>query len=153
MVLDIGTNTEIVLTDSKGSLTCSCASGPAFEGMHITYGRKADFGSIERATINSKTLEVAFTTIGSIKPVGICGSGIIDAIAQMLKTGIINQRGIMNTDLAERTPRMRRGPSGEGEFVLAWKRETAINTDIVITQEEINEIQKTRKNLEETAKC
>ncbi len=144
MVLDIGTNTEIVLTDSKGSLTCSCASGPAFEGMHITYGRKADFGSIETIRIDPKTFEVSFITIGGIKPVGICGSGIIDAVAEMLKTGIIQPNGKMNAELADRTPRMRKGPSGEPEFVVAWEKETVINTDIVITQADISEIQKAK---------
>jgi uncharacterized 2Fe-2S/4Fe-4S cluster protein (DUF4445 family) len=144
MVLDIGTNTEVVLTDSQGSLVCSCASGPAFEGMHVTYGRKADFGSIETIKIDPRTLEVSFRTIGNIKPVGICGSGIIDAIAEMLKAGVIQPNGKMHEQSADRTPRMRKGASGEPEFVIAWKEETAINTDIVITQGDINEIQKAK---------
>lgn len=144
MVLDIGTNTEIVLTNDKGSLVCSCASGPAFEGMHITYGRKADFGSIERITINPETLAVSFKTIGKVRPVGICGSGIIDAVAELLKAGVINPNGRINEQKARRTPRIRRVTSGELEFVIAWESETAINADIVITQGDINEIQKAK---------
>lgn len=144
LVLDIGTNTEVVLSDSRGSLVCSCASGPAFEGMHITYGRQADLGSIEKVRIDPKTFEVTLTTIGGTEPVGICGSGIIDAVAEMLKAGIIDHRGRLNEGLVARTPRMRQGPSGEAEFVLAWKEETSVNTDIYVNQSDVNEIQKAK---------
>ena len=143
LILDIGTNTEIVLEDENSSLVCSCASGPAFEGMQVKHGGKAEAGSIEKVIVDPKTLEVTFQTIGRAKPVTICGSGVIAALAQFLKVGIINQNGRMNAELAERTPRMRRGSQG-WEFVLAWQEETAIDTDIVITQDDISEIQKAK---------
>lgn len=142
LILDIGTNTEVVLTDKGGSMVCSCASGPAFEGMHITFGRKADSVSIDKVRINPETFEVDYKTIGGEKPAGICGSGIIDAMASMLKAGIIEPSGRMNDELT--TPRVRKNAQGEAEFVLVWKDETDISSDIVVTQNDINEIQKAK---------
>jgi uncharacterized 2Fe-2S/4Fe-4S cluster protein (DUF4445 family) len=144
MILDIGTNTEVVLSDEEGSLVCSAASGPAFEGMHITFGRKADSASIDRVHIDPRTLGITFQTIGAVRPAGICGSGIVDAAAEMLKVGIIRRDGKMNEQLLESMPRLRRGPSGELEFVLVWKEETDINSDIVVTQSDVYEIQKAK---------
>ena len=144
LLLDIGTNTELVFSDTKGSLAGSCASGPAFEGMHVTCGRKADSVSIEKISINKETLEVTFKTIGGVKPAGICGSGIISGIAEMLKAGIISANGKINRQLAEKTARVRKESSGELEFVIAWKDETAINSDIAITQKDVREIQKAK---------
>lgn len=144
LLLDIGANTELVLSDSKSSLACSCASGPAFEGMHITYGRKADSASIEKVWINPETLEVNFKTIGGMKPAGICGSGVIHAIAEMLKAGILHSNGKINGHLTDKTARIREGDSGELEFVIAWKDETAIGCDITITQQDVREIQKAK---------
>lgn len=144
MVIDIGTNTEIVLSDKNGSLACSCASGPAFEGMHISYGRKADSASIEEVSIDPETLEVSFKTIGEEKPAGLCGSGVISAIAELLRVGIISPNGKINGQLSDKSNRVRRGNSDELEFVIAWNDETAINSDIVITQSDIHEIQKAK---------
>ena len=144
MVIDIGTNTEIVLSNKNDSLACSCASGPAFEGMHISYGRKADSASIEEVSIKPETLEVSFKTIGEERPAGLCGSGVISAIAELLRVAIISPNGKINGQLSDKSNRVRRGNSGELEFVIAWKDETAINSDIVITQSDIHEIQKAK---------
>jgi len=85
---------------------------------------------------------VDYKTIGGEKPAGICGSGIIDAMASMLKAGIIEPSGRMNDELT--TPRVRKNAQGEAEFVLVWKDETDISSDIVVTQNDINEIQKAK---------
>ncbi|MEI7616359.1 MAG: ASKHA domain-containing protein, partial [Actinomycetota bacterium] len=96
--IDIGTNTEIALI-SKGRLhSVSTASGPAFEGAHIRYGMRAAPGAIERVIIDSLTCIPDIQTIEDKEPVGICGSGILDAIAELLKANIINNRGKFNPE-------------------------------------------------------
>lgn len=91
--IDIGTNTEIALKTKKGIVSISTASGPAFEGAHIKYGMRAASGAIERVTIDPDTCIPSIQTIGNGEPVGICGSGILDSIAELLKTGIIDRKG------------------------------------------------------------
>ena len=144
MLLDIGTNTEVVLSDRNGSIACSCASGPAFEGMHITHGMKADSASIDQVSVDPETLEVTFRTIDGAKPAGICGSGIASAIAELLKSGVISPNGRLRGDLSRNTKRIRKVNGNLFEFVLAWKHETAVGTDIVISQKDVLEVQKAK---------
>jgi len=113
--IDIGTNTEIVLKSGKKITSVSTASGPAFEGAHIKYGMRAAPGAIERVLIDSKTCISSVQTINDIKPAGICGSGILDAIAELLKAGIINRNGKFKTDL----DCVRRDSKGEFSYILA----------------------------------
>ncbi len=96
--IDIGTNTEIILKSKKGFESVSTASGPAFEGAHIKFGMRAAPGAIERVIIDKNTCIPKIQTINDKKPIGICGSGILDAIAEMLKAGIINSRGRFQSD-------------------------------------------------------
>jgi len=138
MALDIGTNTEVVLGNKEYMLTCSCASGPAFEGAHIKHGMRAASGAIEKVTIDPKSLEVKYKTVDDAKPCGICGSAIVDIPAEMLKAGIIDVTGKMNKDL--NSPRLR-DKEGVLEFVLAWKEEASTGGDIVVTQKDLREIQ------------
>lgn len=91
MVIDIGTNTEILLGNSERILVCSAPSGPAFEGAHITHGMKAVSGAIEKVRINGD--EIEYETIDGERPKGICGSGMIDIIAELYKNGWINRNG------------------------------------------------------------
>jgi len=142
LLIDVGTNTEIILGCKDFLYACSTASGPAFEGAHIKFGMRAASGAIEAITITRGGLEVSYKTIDDVKPRGLCGSGIIDAIAEMLKEGVIDTTGriLENKD----NPRVRRGSQGL-EYVLAWKEETATGIDdIVITQQDIREIQKAK---------
>ncbi|MEM4520717.1 MAG: ASKHA domain-containing protein [Candidatus Bathyarchaeia archaeon] len=138
MALDIGTNTEVILGNKELLMAASCASGPAFEGAHIKYGMRAATGAIENIKIDPETLEVEYKTIDDVKPRGICGSAIIDAIAEMLKAGIIDFSGAFNREI--KSPRLRLSENGF-EFVVAWSDETAIGKDITITQKDIREIQ------------
>jgi len=138
MVIDIGTNTEIVLGDKAGLIACSCASGPAFEGAHIKFGMRAATGAIEHLWIDPYTFEVGYKTIGDEKPRGLCGSAIVDVAAGMLKAGLIDHRG--RFDMKLETPRLRRGNKA-GEFVVAWRDEAGIDSDIVVTQSDIREVQ------------
>jgi uncharacterized 2Fe-2S/4Fe-4S cluster protein (DUF4445 family) len=143
MAIDVGTNTEIDLGNKDLVMANSCASGPAFEGMEIKFGMRATTGSIEKISIDPDTFDVYYRTIEDAPPIGICGSGLVDAPAEFLKTGLIMPRGNFVTEMTERTDRLRKGPNG-WEFVIAWKKETEIDTDIVITLGDIRELQKAK---------
>lgn len=136
LLIDIGTNGEIVLGNKNGLMSCSCAAGPAFEGGHIKCGMKAVAGAIERVAIDPETGDASYKTIENRKPAGICGSGLVDAVANLLKAGIINRSG--NFNLSIENPRLRREAL---EFVIAWAAETATGKDIVVTQRDVREIQ------------
>ncbi len=119
-------------------LCCSTAAGPAFEGGHIRWGMRASAGAIERLKIDPGTLDVRWETIHDQRPLDLCGSGIISAIAEMIRVGIILGRGNFNEEF--QTPRLRDGEDGR-EFVLVWASEAATKQDIVITQKDVAELQ------------
>ena len=134
VALDIGTNTEVSLVN-KGEITSvSCASGPVFEGGHIKDGMRASGGAIERVRITADNVQLE--TIDDSPPVGICGSGILDAMAQLYRLGIINQTGKMKTD-HPRTSTHKKQPC----FVLVSKKERGGRPPIVVTQKDIRELQ------------
>ncbi|MEM3759712.1 MAG: ASKHA domain-containing protein [Candidatus Bathyarchaeia archaeon] len=137
LLIDIGTNTEIFLGSSKGMLSCSCASGPAFEGFHIKHGMKAVTGAIEKVRMESN-FEVKYETVEHEKPAGLCGSAIIDVVAEMFKHKIIDSRGKINHNI--KTQRLRER-NAEVEFVIAWGHETKTGEEITVTQKDIREIQ------------
>jgi uncharacterized 2Fe-2S/4Fe-4S cluster protein (DUF4445 family) len=138
LMIDIGTNTEVVLSDGTKLAACSCASGPALEGACIEHGMRAETGAIERIYIDHENLEPGYVTIGGTPPRGICGSGVLDALAFMLKSGIVDKRGRIVRTLG--TPRIR-SANGIPEYVLAWKEETEIGVDITVTQKDVQAIQ------------
>lgn len=143
LAIDIGTNGEIVLAHDGRILVCSTAAGPAFEGARIYQGMRAASGSIESVRIENG--EVTVKVIENAEPIGICGSGLIDAVAQMLDVGLINYQGTILTEgqaaedglNQELAKRLRKGSNGN-EFVLVWKEN---GEDIVITQKDIREVQ------------
>ena len=143
MAVDMGTNTEICLGNRELLMVVSCASGPAFEGGVTEFGVRAGNGAIEKSSINVESFEVDFKTIGNSKPVGICGSGFIDLLADLMKCGLIAKKGNFISKMSRRTRRLRKGNQG-WEFVVAWKDETNIGKDIVITQRDIRELQKAK---------
>jgi uncharacterized 2Fe-2S/4Fe-4S cluster protein (DUF4445 family) len=147
LIIDIGTNGELLLGNRKRLLSTSCATGPAFEGAEIRHGMRAAPGAIEKLKIDPSTKEVQFkvianerwnTEVRKIGARGICGSGIFDAAAQMYIAGIIDKSGRFNTGIKSLRSRV---VNGEPEFVIAWAKETAINHDIVICQKDIRAIQ------------
>ncbi len=97
LLIDIGTNGELVLGNRNGLVTASCAAGSALEGAHISFGMRASDGAIETVSIDKETLEPSLGIIGETNPIGICGSGIIDTAAEMLKSRIITRSGKFNT--------------------------------------------------------
>ena len=139
MMIDIGTNTEIIAGNKDRLVSCSCASGPAFEGAHIKFGMRASTGAIERVWIDPGTLDVKVRTVDDAPPRGICGSGIVDAVAEMLKSGMVDPSGRMLT--RDGCDRLRRHSGGASEFVLAWGKDTQAGEDITVTQHDIEEIQ------------
>ncbi|HSD84780.1 MAG TPA: ASKHA domain-containing protein [Anaerolineae bacterium] len=134
--VDIGTNTEIVLhrPHEKTLTSASCASGPAFEGAHIHDGMRASTGAIEAVRITGEGIEIK--TIGEALAVGVCGSGIVDAIAEMYRAHIIDRRGRVQAD----APFVRRSERGY-ELVLVPGERSGTGRDVVITQQDVNEIQ------------
>lgn len=134
--IDIGTNTEIALCKPGLShvTSASCASGPAFEGAHIRDGMRAASGAIEAVRLTPTGPDLK--TIDGVPPVGLCGSGIVDAIAELRRWEIINQRGRIDPE----APGVRKGQAGY-EFVLVPGEQSGSGRDIVVTQEDINEIQ------------
>ncbi|MBI2850091.1 MAG: DUF4445 domain-containing protein [Chloroflexi bacterium] len=137
LYIDIGTNGEIVIGNSDWMVTAACSAGPAFEGGEIKHGMLASSGAIEGVTIDPATLEPTVSTIGGTKAKGICGSGLINTVSQLLETGIINQKGEFNYDLP--TKRIRQS-NDVYEYVLARAPETQINNDIVITAIDIDNL-------------
>ncbi len=134
VALDIGTNTEVSLINNGEITTVSCASGPAFEGGHIKYGMRAAAGAIERLRITGDSVQ--YQTIGEAPPVGICGSGVLDALAQLYLAGIIDDGGrIVKSHSRVRTYK------GQSEFVLVSQKERDGQPAITITQHDIRELQ------------
>jgi len=149
LVIDIGTNGELILGNRNRLISSSCATGPAFEGAEIRYGMRAAPGAIEKIEIDRETKEARYKVIGKeewntelkkeeIGAKGICGSGIIDIVPQLFLAGVIDRTGRFKTDLT--TPRYRE-VDGEPQFVIAWEDETSIGQDVYICQDDIRAIQ------------
>jgi len=134
VALDIGTNTEVSLICKGKITTTSCPSGPAFEGGHIKYGMRAATGAIERFRIDGSNIQ--YQTIDGASPVGICGSGIVDALAQLYVAEIIDEGG----RIMDNRPRVRTY-KGQHEFVLVSKEERKGKPAITINQSDVRELQ------------
>ncbi len=137
LAIDLGTNTEIALRTPQHLCCCSTACGPAFEGAHIRFGMRSAPGAIERVKIDDATGRVRLDTVGGKPAVGICGSGILDAVAELLKVGWLNRQGRLQTG----APAVRPGRAGEGsEFVLVGVSADG-GREVVLTQKDLGEIQ------------
>jgi uncharacterized 2Fe-2S/4Fe-4S cluster protein (DUF4445 family) len=141
LIIDIGTNGEILLGNRERLLAASCATGPALEGAHIHHGMRAAPGAVERVTIDSATLEADYRIISGGDDElarGICGSGIIDAIAELFRTGIIEKSG--RFDKAVSSPYiMQKGKSLE--YVIVPQNRTSIGKAITITMGDVRAVQ------------
>jgi len=143
LLIDIGTNGEIALGNKEWLACCAASAGPAFEGSGVGCGMRAAKGAIQRVKIKRQgdNIDVTAAAIGSEPPKGICGSGYIDALAEMLKLGIMNKDGKINRSIG--SERIREGLDGN-EFVLVKKGETAIGKDIVITDADIENLKRSK---------
>ena len=156
LLIDVGTNAELVLGNRKRLVCTSTPTGPALEGAHVEYGMRAAPGAMERIEIDENTLEPRYKVIGvdgwntdhaefkgQVK--GICGSAIIDGVAELFRAGIVDSRGKFKVRGGMTPPvldskRIRKGESG-WEYVIAWAEETSIGRDIPMTQQDVRQIQ------------
>ncbi len=138
VLIDMGTNGEIMLGNRDWIISTSCAAGPAFEGWEITFGTRSVLGAIEHIQIDPLTLKASYTVIGGQdqKPRGICGSGIIDAVAEMFQRGIIDWLGKFREI---NSPFLRKGSDG-WEYVISPANENDLDKDIIINQKDINNL-------------
>ena len=140
ILIDIGTNGEIVLGNKDFLIAAAASAGPAFEGSGVSCGMRASKGAIQKVKIAPGDFKVNYNTIGDVKPRGICGSGYIDIVAQMLGAGIIDKSGKIK---AGDSMRIRNGESGR-EFVVAFKEESDATSDIVITEADIENLKRAK---------
>ena len=136
LFIDVGTNGEVVLGNREWMVCCSASAGPAFEGVGVEYGMRAARGAIERIRI-SPDCRVEVETVGGAAPRGICGSGLLDLLAEMFKAGILARNGRFSekcaaSNLVER--------NGELRFIIVPKDQTAVGDDIVLTQADVSNL-------------
>ena len=136
LFIDLGTNGEIVFGNRDFMMSCACSAGPAFEGGDISCGMRATDGAIEACVIDKVTMEPALTVVGDAgqKPVGICGSGIIDIISELFRCGIINAKGLF----VREGERVKRDQHGMGRFVLATAEQSETGREIAINEVDID---------------
>ena len=141
LIIDLGTNGEIVLSTAEQTYACSAAAGPAFEGASIEHGMQATAGAINRAYIDD---ELHYETIDGKSAKGLCGSGLIDIVSHFLSAGIINEKGriadpetVENKALSQRIIKQNR----RKRFVLAWPHESDTKEEVYISQKDIRELQ------------
>lgn len=143
LAIDIGTNGEVLLGSKEKLLSCSTAAGPAFEGASIKYGMRAAEGAIEKVQIDT---ECTVETIGNKPAVGICGSGLLDAVAQLVKVGVIDEGGrILPPELIKGVSpkileRVVKGEHGY-DFILIQEEKSGIDGPILLTQKDVRELQ------------
>lgn len=142
VAVDIGTNGEVVMGSQRRLVACSAPAGPALEGAQIKHGMRGALGAIERVEIGD---DVQCGVIGGIPAIGICGSGLIDAVAKMLDAKILDPSGLLRTDERDLlTPALRdrlMDLDGERQFVLVWAAESGNGQDIAITQQDVRQLQ------------
>ncbi|MBM3249511.1 MAG: DUF4445 domain-containing protein [Candidatus Omnitrophica bacterium] len=140
ILIDIGTNGEIALGNRDFIVSCAASAGPAFEGSGLTCGMRASGGAIQKVRIDPAGDRVDYDVIAGTPPVGICGSGYIDILAQMLKAGLIDRAGKIS---AGERRRIRHSELGK-EFVLAFKEESLTAADIVINESDIDNLKRAK---------
>ncbi|MCI6638363.1 MAG: ATP-binding protein, partial [Lachnospiraceae bacterium] len=136
LFIDLGTNGELVFGNSDFLVSCACSAGPAFEGGDISCGMRATDGAIDAITIDKETMEPTLSIIGDEgqKPVGLCGSGLIDTIAELYVNGIINPKG----KFVREGERIRHDKYGMGSYVIAFEKDADSVKDIEITEVDID---------------
>ena len=133
LMVDLGTNGEIIFGNNKWLFSCSCASGPAFEGEGVRHGMRAAIGGIDHVWINDETKKATVSTIGDAPAKGICGSGLIDLLAEVFRVGVMDFSGKFVASM----PFVREGKWGL-EYIVVPAEETDIGKDIVLTQADLD---------------
>ena len=138
LYMDVGTNGEIVVGNQDMMMTASCSAGPAFEGGGLEHGMRATNGAVEGFVLNPDNLdEPMVLTIGREKPIGVCGSGAITLLAELMQFGVLQQNGKFNPDAP--TKRVRKGEGGM-EYVVVWKDDSGADHDIVLTEPDVDNL-------------
>lgn len=143
VAIDIGTNGEVVVASGGRILACSTAAGPAFEGATISRGMRATAGAIDSVVIRD---DVELTTINGSPPCGICGSGLIDAIAELRRVGVVDDTGRMAAPaqahaLPQALAKRMAGSDERPEFILAWPQETQDGRSLTVTSRDVRHLQ------------
>jgi uncharacterized 2Fe-2S/4Fe-4S cluster protein (DUF4445 family) len=141
-LVDIGTNGEVVMGSKNKLYACSAPAGPALEGAQIRHGMRGALGAIEKVAVEQ---DVICDVIGAVPPIGICGSGLIDACAKLLDARVIDSNGLLRRDscvplVSQIQKRIVEGKSGR-EFVLVWRQAAGGDQDITLTQADIRQLQ------------
>jgi len=139
ILIDIGTNGEIVLGNRDFLVACAASAGPAFEGSGVTSGMRASSGAIQKVKIDKKDFSVEYSTIQNALPRGICGSGYIDLLSEMLEAGIIDKSGKIKV-----SGRRIRSGNNDQEFVVCFKEDIQSQADIVITEADIENLKRSK---------
>ncbi|MGI9295780.1 MAG: ASKHA domain-containing protein, partial [Pseudomonadales bacterium] len=142
VLVDIGTNGEVVMGKRGKLMACSAPAGPALEGAQIRHGMRGAVGAIEKISFDD---DVKCQVIGNSAPIGICGSGMIDGVAAMLDSGALNESGLINLENRSNLPkkmasRLRNGDDRD-EFVLCWADDSGNSEDITLNQSDIRQLQ------------
>jgi uncharacterized 2Fe-2S/4Fe-4S cluster protein (DUF4445 family) len=138
LILDLGTNGEIVLATPQRLLCCSCAAGPAFEGGHIKWGLRGAPGAVDQVRVSADSLVPELRVIGGGPALGICGSGLVSLVSELVKAGVVTPSG--GFDTARRCKHLRQGSDG-WEYLLATKEHTGTGQDLVLTHQDLSHLQ------------
>ena len=133
LIIDIGTNGELVMGSRRQLISSSCATGPAFEGAHIRFGMRAADGAIERVAIDPETFEPSYRTIGKMRPRGLCGSALVDLLADLSLTGVLSPQGRFRRVGARRVTKQ--------GYLIVPAEETSIGQDLFLTQDDVGQLQ------------
>ena len=144
MLVDVGTNGEIMFLGKEGMLAASCATGPAFEGATIQHGMQAVPGAIDAIKINRTKRKLSYSVIQNAtekrrRPAGICGTGVISAVAELLRAEIISKDGAFNS--TAKYPNLQRAENGALQFILVAPEKTADGRAIALTQKDVRAVQ------------
>jgi len=151
LLIDLGTNGELVLGNSDWLVCCSASAGPAFEGGGIGCGMRATTGAVERIRLGPGGAVEECGVVGDTKPIGFCGSGLIDAVGELLRVGCIDRRGRFVSETCGH--RLRVGEADEREFVLFAGEETSLGRDIVLTEADISNLIHSKGSIYLAAEC
>jgi uncharacterized 2Fe-2S/4Fe-4S cluster protein (DUF4445 family) len=151
LLMDLGTNGELVLGNNEWLVCCSASAGPSFEGVGISCGMRATHGALERLNLGKGGCVVDFAVVGGGKPMGLCGSGIIDTIGELLRVGCIDRAGRFVEDGC--STHLRRNDDGEREIVLFASAETKVGKDIVLKESDIQNLIRSKGSIYMAAEC
>jgi uncharacterized 2Fe-2S/4Fe-4S cluster protein (DUF4445 family) len=150
LFIDIGTNGEIVIGNAEFLMTTACSAGPAFEGSGITCGMRAAPGAIDSFEIERNGESIDWTVIGDTKPAGICGSGLISLLGELLKAGLVDRSGKFSDSVpADRMVKV----GGTNGFAFIRNTETALGRDLVITESDIDNLIRTKAAIYSACDC